>query len=86
MADLAAVATACQKAVGGNTLHNKTRVWNRYTKYCNSIRLGNNHLLEAWLGIPIFGSNFRDPHQKRNTNSIFDSEDSGRNFFLEFRC
>jgi hypothetical protein len=39
----------------------------------------------AWLGIPIFGSDFWDPHRKRNSNSVFDSKDSGRIFF-EFRC
>ena len=38
-----------------------------------------------WLGIPIFGSNFWDPHWKQNPNSVFDSEDSGWIFF-EFRC
>jgi hypothetical protein len=26
---------------------------------------------EAWLGISIFGSNFWDPHQKQNSDSIF---------------
>ncbi len=40
----------------------------------------------TWLGIPIFGSDFWDPHRKRNSNSIFDSWDSGRIFFLKFRC
>jgi hypothetical protein len=43
------------------------------------------HLIErrqSWLGIPIFGSDFRDPHWKRNSDSIFDSGDSGQNFFL----
>jgi hypothetical protein len=34
-----------------------------------------------WLGIPIFGSDFWDPHCKQNSNSVFDSEDSGRIFF-----
>jgi hypothetical protein len=38
--------------------------------------------LAAWLGIPSFGSDFWDPHWKRNFNSIFDSKDSSRNFFL----
>ena len=33
------------------------------------------------LGIPIFGSNFWDPHQKQNSDSVFDSKDSGRIFF-----
>jgi hypothetical protein len=33
------------------------------------------------LGIPIFGYNFWDPHRKRNSYSIFDSKDSGWNFF-----
>ena len=36
---------------------------------------------EARLGIPIFGSNFWDPHCKQNSDSVFDSEDSGRIFF-----
>jgi hypothetical protein len=40
----------------------------------------------ARLGIPIFGSNFWDPHQKWNSDSVFDSEDSGRKIFFEFRC
>jgi hypothetical protein len=31
----------------------------------------------SWLGIPIFGSNFWDPHWKQNTDSILDSKDSG---------
>ncbi len=35
----------------------------------------------AWLGILIFGSDFWDPHWKRNSDSVFDSEDSGRFFF-----
>jgi hypothetical protein len=33
------------------------------------------------LGIPIFGSDFWDPHCKRNSDSVFDSKDSGRFFF-----
>ncbi len=33
------------------------------------------------MGIPIFGSNFWDPHRKRNSDSVFDSEDSGQFFF-----
>jgi hypothetical protein len=37
----------------------------------------------AWLGIPIFGSFFWDPHRKRNSNSMLDSKDSGRDFFVE---
>ncbi len=37
--------------------------------------------LMTWLGIPIFGSDFWDPHCKWNSNSVFDSEDSGRIFF-----
>ncbi len=40
----------------------------------------------AWLGIPIFGSDFWDPHWKRNSHFIFDSKDSSRKIFLEFRC
>ncbi len=34
-----------------------------------------------WLGIPIFGSDFRDPHCKRNSDSVFDSKNSGGFFF-----
>ncbi len=34
--------------------------------------------LKSWLGIPIFGSNFWDPHWKWNSDSVFDSEDTGR--------
>jgi hypothetical protein len=34
------------------------------------------------LGIPIFGSDFWDPHRKRDSDSVFDSEDSGRIFFM----
>ncbi len=41
--------------------------------------------LGAWLGIPIFGCDFWDPHCKRNSDSVFDSEDSGR-IFLKFQC
>ncbi len=33
------------------------------------------------LGILILGSNFWDPHWKRNSGSISDSKDSGRIFF-----
>ncbi len=36
-----------------------------------------------WLGIPIFGSDFWDPREKRNSDSVFDSDNSV--FFL-FRC
>jgi hypothetical protein len=35
----------------------------------------------AWLGIPMFGSNFWDPHQKQNSDFVFDSKDSSRIFF-----
>jgi hypothetical protein len=35
------------------------------------------------LGIPIFGSDFWDPHCKRNSDSIFNSKDSDRNFPFE---
>jgi hypothetical protein len=37
--------------------------------------------LATWLGIPIFGSNFWDPHCKRNFDSVFDSKVSGHFFF-----
>jgi hypothetical protein len=49
--------------------------WNQGTRQITSL-----------LGIPIFGSDFWDPHWKRNSDFIFDSKDSGGNFFLEFRC
>ncbi len=39
-----------------------------------------------WLGILIFGSDFWDPHRKQNSDSMFDSKDSGWNLFLKFRC
>jgi hypothetical protein len=35
----------------------------------------------ARLGIPIFGSNFWDPHWKQNSDLVFDSKGSGWNFF-----
>ena len=46
MADLASATAAHQTAVGGNTLDNKTRAWNRYSEYCQSIGLGDNLFLE----------------------------------------
>ncbi len=33
------------------------------------------------LGNLIFGSDFWDSHQKRNSDSVFDSKDSGQKFF-----
>ncbi len=36
---------------------------------------------KPWLGIPIFDSSFWDPLCKQNSNSVFDSKDSGQNFF-----
>ncbi len=39
-------------------------------------------VLMAWLGIPIFGYDFWDPHRKQNSDSVFDSKDSGQIFFL----
>ncbi len=41
---------------------------------------------EARLGIPIFCSDFWDPHRKWNSDSVFDSKDSSRTIFFEFRC
>jgi hypothetical protein len=35
----------------------------------------------ARLGIPIFGSDFWDPHRKRNSGSVSDSKDFGRKNF-----
>ena len=37
MADLASATAARQTAVGGNTLDNETRAWNRFSEYCKSI-------------------------------------------------
>jgi hypothetical protein len=42
--------------------------------------------LQLWLGIPIFASDFWDPHCKQNSDSVFDSKDSGWKIFFEFRC
>ncbi len=42
-------------------------------------------MAEAWLGIPIFGSDFWDPNWKQNSNSIFNPGNSGR-FIFEFLC
>ncbi len=42
MADLASATAARQTAIGGNTLDNETRAWNRYSEYCRSIGLGDN--------------------------------------------
>jgi hypothetical protein len=42
--------------------------------------------LKTWLGIPIFGSSFWNPHRKQNSDSVFNSKDSGQKIFLEFRC
>jgi hypothetical protein len=33
------------------------------------------------LGIPIFASDFWDPHWKRDSDPVFDSKDSGWFFF-----
>ncbi len=38
----------------------------------------------ARLGIPIFGSDFWDPHRKQNSDSVSDSGYSGQIFV--FRC
>ena len=46
MADLATATASRQTAVGGNTLDNETRAWNRYSEYCRSIGLGDNLFLE----------------------------------------
>jgi hypothetical protein len=42
--------------------------------------------LRPWLGIPIFGSDFWDPHRKQNSDSVFNSGDFGQNIFLRFQC
>jgi hypothetical protein len=36
---------------------------------------------QAWLGIPIVGFDFWEPQWKQNSDSVFDSGDSGRIFF-----
>jgi hypothetical protein len=46
VADLASATAARQTAVGGNTLDNEIRAWNRFSEYCKSIRLGDNFFLE----------------------------------------
>jgi len=46
MADLASAMAVRQTAVGGNTLENKTRAWNRFSEYCRTIRLGDNLFLK----------------------------------------
>jgi hypothetical protein len=38
--------------------------------------------LRSWLGIPIFGFDSWGTHWKQNSDSIFDSGDSGWIFFL----
>jgi hypothetical protein len=38
-------------------------------------------VVSSRLGIPIFGSDFWDPHRKRNSGSVSDSKDSGRKNF-----
>jgi hypothetical protein len=38
------------------------------------------------VGILIFSSDFWDPHRKRNSDSVFDSEDSSWKIFFEFQC
>jgi hypothetical protein len=37
------------------------------------------------LGISIFGSDFWDPHPRRNSDSVYNSGDSGWIFFLKFQ-
>jgi hypothetical protein len=49
------------------------------TKICP--RICGRFCLTPWLGIPIFGSKFWDPHRKQNSDSVFDSKDSDRIFF-----
>ncbi len=36
---------------------------------------------DSRLGIPIFGSDFWDAHWRRNSDSVYDSKNSGRIFF-----
>ncbi len=37
--------------------------------------------IDPWLEIPMFGSDFWDPHWKQNSDTVFDSGDSGWIFF-----
>jgi hypothetical protein len=48
----------------------------------SAIRTAHSWPKKTWLGIPIFGSDFWDPHQKRNSDSVFDSGDSSQFFLL----
>jgi hypothetical protein len=41
---------------------------------------------DSWLGIKILGSNFWDPHQKQNSNSVSDSKNPGQIYFWGFQC
>ena len=42
MADLAAASVATEEGVGGGTHENDTRVWARYTQYCDSVGIDRN--------------------------------------------
>jgi hypothetical protein len=73
------------KEVLGNALSN-AKIPKKPSPPSSSVNIDGTSDKEARLGIPIFGSNFWDPHCKRNSDSVFDSEDSGRKIFFEFRC
>jgi hypothetical protein len=57
-----------------------------YTECSKQILEGTYEYPPAWLGILIFGSDFWHPHCKRNSDSVFDSKDSGWIFFVKFCC
>jgi hypothetical protein len=80
MADLASATAARQTAVGGNTLNNETRAWNRYSEYCRSIGLGDNLFLEdmsrthrikiiGGFSVAIRQGQFSQPHDDPLTES-----------------
>jgi hypothetical protein len=51
-------------------------------KLQDNISPPHNHPQWIWLEIPNFGTDFWDPHRKRNSNSVFDSRDYGCCFFF----
>jgi hypothetical protein len=58
---------SCQKAESANFPEENTR--------------GSKSPSQTRLGIPIFGSDFWDPHRKRDSGSVSDSKDSGQKNF-----
>ncbi len=71
-------------AVNGQvTEGRRPRMW---TSFLNYLELHKLTVFSARLRIPIFGSNFGDPHRKRNYGSVFGSKDSVWIYFLKFQC